>query len=167
MILHLGEVEISYSGSSYAAAPKGKRIGHARRGKITAPRAPSNQQTTGDIAELLEAKYHLFETFIDLHEDVVVDAMEQSVEGALQNLLAGGPGTLSVTAEAESAIEARFKMFLSNREMDATGTPGVPTKAARMGVSHRLLHPYARRASRPSFVDTGLLQTNMKAWTTD
>jgi hypothetical protein len=161
--LHLGVIEVPYSDASYAAAPKGKRLGRAKRGNPAAPRG-SNQQTTGDVAQLLEDKYHIMETFFELHENDIAGMFERSAEGALQNLMAGAPGTISITAEAESEIEARFRQFLSNREMDATGTAGVPTRAARLGVSHRFLHPYARRSSRPSFIDTSLYVSNFHVW---
>jgi hypothetical protein len=36
--------------------------------------------------------------------------------------------------------------------------------AALHGVSHRFKHPYARRARRPSFIDTGLYQNSFAAW---
>jgi hypothetical protein len=32
------------------------------------------------------------------------------------------------------------------------------------GVNHRFMHPYARRPSRPSFIDTGLYVANFTAW---
>lgn len=164
--IHLGVVDVSYSDSNYAptSSPK-RRIGQARRGKANAPKGNTNNQTTGDVAEILEAKYHIMEIFADLHEDLIVKAYEDAMEGALQNLAAGAPPTISVTAQAETDIETRFRQFLSNREMDATATPGVPTRAAMRGVSHRFAHPYARRASRPSFIDTGLYQINFAVWT--
>lgn len=121
-------------------------------------------KTTGEVAEILEAKYHIMETFFELHETEIVGMLERSLEGALQNIAAGAPGTIGVNAEGESAIEATFKNWLSQRGMDQTATPGVPTLAALHGVSHRFAHPYARRASRPSFIDTGLYQANFKAW---
>lgn len=159
-----------YSDSSYAptSSPK-RRVGQARRGKADAPRGGSNTNTitTGDVAEILEAEYHIMEIFADLHEDIVVKAYTDAMEGALQNLVAGAPPTINITAQAETDIENRFRQFLSNREMDATATSGVPTKAALDGVSHRFKHPYAKRASRPSFIDTGLYQANFAVWTTD
>ena len=165
LTLHLGVIDIPYSDASYTAAPKDRKIGRARRGKITAPAPQSNHKTTGDVAEILEAKYHIMETFFETHEDAISGLLEKSVEGALQNLLAG-PGTLNATAEGESDIAKAFQDFIEQRGMDGL-VDGVPTKAAQRGVSHRFLHPYAKRPSRPSFVDTGLYVANFAAWTTD
>jgi hypothetical protein len=66
--------------------------------------------------------------------------------------------------QATSKIERRFKEFLTNKEMD--GQPGVPTKAALAGRSKRFKRAYAKRPSRPSFVDTGLYRGAFKSWFT-
>ena len=87
--------------------------------------------------------------------------------GALENIAAGANiKKIKVTAEAESEIETAFKLFLGQQEMNGV-VPGVPTKAALKGVNHRMLHPYAKRGPRSSFIDTGLYQANFKVWMTD
>ena len=90
----------------------------------------SSPETTGDVAEILENRYHPIEIFYEEHAN----------------------------------IETRFRHFLSQKEMDSLGVPGVPTKAALAGVSHRFKHPYAKRAPRPSFIDTGLYEASFRAW---
>lgn len=167
--LVLGVIDLPYATPSYTPiytptkSPKAL-LGAAKRGKISAPRYAGNQKTTGDVATILEDKYHIEEVFFELHRNQIVGALETSLSGALENLLAGAPATISGTAEGESKIETMFKQYLSNREMDALGVKGVPTKAAQKGVSHRFLHPYAKRPPRPSFIDTGLMQANFRAW---
>jgi hypothetical protein len=105
------------------------------------------------------------EIFFNLHQDFIVGELKDSLQGALGNLMMGAPAqSTSFSAEATSAIENDFRMFLSLREMDDINYPGVPTRAALRGVSHRFAHPYARRASRPSFVDTGLFMASFRAW---
>ena len=164
--LNLGVIDIPYATpSSYRKPPSAKYVlGAAKRGKVTAPRYQGNQHTTGDVAEILEAKYHPMEIFFELHREQIVDVLEGSIAGALENVLAGAPTNLSGTAEAESSIETMFKRFLSNKEMDGLGVKGIPTAAALAGVSHRFAHPYAKRPSRPSLIDTGLYQANAKVW---
>lgn len=141
-VLHLGVVDVPY------AAAKGK--------------------TTGDIAEILEAKYHVMEVFAEeLGGDAIASALEHSVRNAVENVMMGSNSAgLNLTAEGEQEIEAAFRLFLSQQEMDGL-QPGVPTKAALAGVSHRFAHPYAKRGARPSFIDTGLYESSMKVWTTD
>lgn len=151
MILHLGVVDIPYSG-----APSR----HRRKGNVA-----SGTQTTGDVAGWLEDKYHVMEHFYEQRQDVVVAAVEDSVQGAVESLLMGASFKIDPFGSATSKIEGEFREFLSSREIESVGYPGVPTKAAQRGVNHRLRHPY-RRANprRPSFVDTALYQASFRAW---
>ena len=163
-VLHLGFIEQPYSDASFnPTRAKALRRGAAKRGDPTSP-PQTNTMTTGDVAEILEAKYHIVETFFETHENEIVGMLEQSVEDALQNIVLGAPAGASFSAQAETDIGALFKTWLSARGMDDTATPGVPTEAARRGVSHRFLHPYAKRPSRPSFIDTGLYEANFIAY---
>lgn len=164
-VLHLGVIDVPYSASSFEAGTKNKPLGQARRGKANTPHNNSpGTQTTGEVAEILEERYHIMETFFeDVGAELIGDALAQSVGNAIENLVMGAPSTVAPFAEAESEIETAFKLFLSQQEMDNV-VPGVPTQAAQEGVSHRFRHPYAKRAPRPSFIDTGLYQANFKAW---
>ena len=122
---------------------------------------------TGDVAEILEARYHVIELFYqELGADNVASALELGAARAIQDLFAGAPPqTISLTAEAEGEIEQAFRLFLDQRELDGV-VPGVPTQAAIRGVNHRLKKPYAKsNPERPSFVDTGAYQQSFKAWT--
>ena len=142
-----------------AAKRKTKR---AHRATLKASTAIS----TGDVAEILEDKYHLFEVFYELHAQRIADMFAESAAGALESVLLGAPASLRLTADAGQEIETRFKDAISAREYD-NFIPNVPTAAARKGINHRLIHPYAKaNPERPSFRDTGLLQASFKAWTT-
>lgn len=120
--------------------------------------------TTGDVAEILEDKYHPMEVFFELHGQEIADALANGMEGALESLLMGAPPqAIARAAEgALSGVQAQFKTFLSSREMEGLGIPGVPTKAALDGVNHRLKK--RKGAPRPSFIDTGLYQSSFRAW---
>ncbi len=120
-------------------------------------------KTTGDVAEILEAKYGIMEFFVQKYERDIADDLAKAAQGALENLMMGAPVTDRAFAAAEDAISERFRSFLDNREMDGQ-VPGVATEAAKRGVNHRLRHPYAKRQSRPSFIDTGLYQASMRTW---
>lgn len=124
-------------------------------------------KTTGDVAEILEGKYHIFEHFAQMHGEDISKALEASVQGAFESMLMGAPPRNDLYGAGTDAIEQTFRKFLSGAEMDALGYPGIPTEAAKRGVSHRFKHPYARRPSRPSFEDTGLLEASMRAWIDD
>jgi hypothetical protein len=151
--LILGVIDVPYG-----PAPSSGSRRHKRRGTKRAP--PS----TGDVAEFLENQYHIMEVFYRQHEDDINEALGNSLERAIENMAAGAPLSIDAFGSATSKIEDKFKAFISNREMEQLGYPGVPTEAAKRGVSHRMARPYKRRAPRPSFLDTGQYMASMKAW---
>jgi hypothetical protein len=77
--------------------------------------------------------------------------------------MVGQPYVVALDEQAMSSIARRFKDMLSQRAYDGK-IMGVPTKAAQAGVSHRFKKPYAKRASRPSFIDTGQYQASFVSW---
>lgn len=124
-----------------------------------------DSQTTGSVAEILEAKYEVMGKFVEKHEQDIANDLENSLEGVLENMLLGGPVVPpdQAFAAGTSAIEHRFKQFLSLKEMDSLGVSGVPTAAALAGKSKRFKSGYGPKP-RPSFIDSGLYQANFKAW---
>jgi hypothetical protein len=166
MKLHLGVIEVPYVAASYTKPPKKatkEALGAARRGRAEKPAGASQARTTGDVAEILEDRYHVMQTFYEtVGEAAIVKAIEHSFQVAVENIFMGAPASAQPEAQAMSEIEAAFKHFLSQQEMD--GKPGVPTQAALAGVSHRFKRPYDKRPPRPSFIDTGLYQANFHAW---
>lgn len=145
--LHLGVVEIPYG---YDAG--GKR--RTKNVKIAA--------TTGDVATILEAKYHIMQTFFDRNSSEIAGYLENGVSGAMESVLMGAPIPADVFGSANEKIATRFQKFIDDKEMDGI-VAGVPTKASLKGVSHRFK---GKRSvpGRPSFQDTGLYETNFKAW---
>lgn len=162
MILHLGVIDLPYVEAPPAS---GQRSGKRRPGPHKRHAKQFANKTTGDVAEILEAKYHVMEHFSEIHGEDIVDALGDSLQGAIESLLMGGPPRLDALGSATSKIEDIFKQMLSKGELDALGYPGIPTKAAERGVSHRFKRAYVRRQARPSFIDTSLYQSSFKAWT--
>lgn len=121
--------------------------------------------TTGEVAEFLEEKYGVMAAFYRVHGDDVVRALENSMSGALESLVMGQYTDPYGTGMQQ--IENAFREFIVSREAERVGIPGTPTHAALMGVNHRMKHPYAKRASRPSFLDTSLYMSSFKAWMDD
>lgn len=149
--LHLGVVDVPYS---QAPSPRQRQ-----------PKAGT--VTTGDVATWLENKYHVMEVFWEEKADaVIVPMLEKSITGAIENLFLGAPPSNDPFGGATSKIEDAFKLFLTTKEIERLGIPGVPTEAAKRGFSHRFKNPGKRRAARPSFIDTGLYVASFKAWFT-
>ena len=150
MLLHLGVLDLPY--------------GHQQAARRRKRRSTAGTKSTGDVAEILEAKYHVMEIFFEENADEIVSYLEASLTGAIDNVLLGAPISTSAFGYAESKIRDRFDQFISQREMDALGYPGIPTQAAQKGVSHRFKRARKTRSPRPSFIDTGLYLSSFRAW---
>lgn len=116
--------------------------------------------TTGDVAEILEAKYKIMQTFFDLHQDKIADFLAKDMAAQIENMLAGAPIPHEPLGEAMGEIKALFAKFLDDEEMN--GAEGVPTDAALKGISRRFKKLKSGR--RPSFIDTGSYQASFRAW---
>jgi hypothetical protein len=153
VVLHFGVVEFPYSW----VQGKGKRA--VKRSRTT---------TTGDVAEILEAKYKIYERFWELHKEEIIDALSEAIQSSLESALMGAPLRNDVYLSATAEIEALFRKFLSERELESKGYPGIPTAAALKGVNHRLKRPYvSSNPRRPSFIDTGVYESAFRAWVTE
>src|SRR4051794_28928498 len=104
MILHLGVVDLPYSSGQIAP----RRVAVKRRKGTLVPdtiSAPAGgQQTTGDVATILEDRYHILEVFFEVHQDDIVRALEDAIGGSLEDLRMGAPIGNNSLAAAESAI---------------------------------------------------------------
>lgn len=163
IFLNLGVIDQNYSEQA-----KPEKIPQAKKGKKNKPIKPkvaNGTQTTGDVAGWIEEKYGLMENFAEAQGPAFAQAFASALSGELENMMTGGQPSSNPFKEAESEIETMFKTFLSEGEAEHLGIEGVPTQAAIDGVNHRLAHPYAKgNPRRPSFIDTGLLQSSFKAW---
>lgn len=130
-------------------------------GVVDMPYAAQGGQTTGKVAEILERKYHVMEVFSEIHHDDIEAALITSMQDAVDTLLMGGPAT-DPFAAAGSEIESEFRKFLTSQEIERMGIPGVPTQAAKDGVSPRFKR--GRGPRRPSFISSGLYESSAKAW---
>ena len=115
------------------------------------------------MANILEQHYHIMDTFFRLNQEKVADLLATSVRNQIVNIFAGAPPQANPFAEGEQAIGAMFKEFIEQERMPPTGAPWpIPTRAALMGVNHRL--KLKKGAPRPSFRDTGTYEAAFKAW---
>ena len=158
MKLVLGVHDMSYAAQFHSKA------GTVKRGLSKAQAGYGKGKTTGDIAKILESRYGVMNAFFNMEKDNIITALESSMVGSVINMVNGQPAPVAPLAQAMSSIEHRFKQALSGRAFDGV-IPGVPTKAAEHGVSHRFKRPYARRGSRPSFIDTGTYSASFTVWT--
>jgi len=128
-------------------------------GVIDVPYEDENT-TTGDVAEYLEEKYQIMQTFFDRYSNDIADLMANDMAASLENMMAGAPPAKDPLAESMSRIHDLFVAFLDNTEMN--GLPGVPTRRSLEGISRRFKNK--KGPPRPSFIDTGTYQAAMRAW---
>jgi hypothetical protein len=162
VILHLGVFDIPYEKD----APRRVAVHTPRPGgkprKLSAPAAGG--ETTGDVAEILEAKYHVMQHFWDTCGSEVCDALTEDMMDAFADRASGRNIDTPDFTAATSKMHQMFNEFIDRRGMDGMEL-GVPTMAARLGINHRFLHPYAKaNPERPSFKDTGTYAASMLAW---
>jgi hypothetical protein len=125
--------------------------------------------TTGEVATILEDKYHVIELFAEeMGADAIGEALAHSAKAAVEDLMSGAPqSSVHLTFEATEEIATAFRVFIDQKELDGV-VPGVPTAASLKGVNHRLKRPYAKaNPIRPSFKDTGVYENSFRAWTDD
>ena len=165
MKLTLGVLDVPYPAPE-ADPPvlTAKQARRRRRADVRAAFGVQESVTTGDVAQVLEARYHVMETFYELHAQEIADDITVSLKNSLEDAISGGgPIGNYQLSDSESFIQAEFVKFIDSKEMEGLGIPGVPTQAALDGVNHRMKHPYAKRAPRPSFRDTGLYSQSFRA----
>ncbi len=157
--LIFGVSDIPYSEPAEAPVKQPKR-----RAKPIKPKVQT-VTTTGQVAEILEAKYGVMRAFFDRHEADIAKDLEDGVGHALEAVLRGAPPSMDVFGPATQLIGEKFKDFLTNKEMDGM-VAGVPTQASLLGISHRFK---GKRGApgRPSFVDTGTFEANFRTWVED
>ena len=118
--------------------------------------------STGDVAEILEGKYGVMQGFVDLHGDKIAESLTDSLQGAIESLMAGSPVTIDPFGSAVNAIKDQFNGYLEREEVALTGASGVPTESAKMGASKRFKRK--KGPARPSFIDSGQYQNAFTAW---
>ncbi len=164
--LHLGVIDIPYDDPT----PRPKKAARTRRGRANRPRRTKKtpkHMTTGDVAELLEARYDVMSHFFDEDGQRIADAMAEALVGSFETVAMGGPAPADPLAVVADPIKELFHEFIDSEAM-AGLEDGVPTAAALKGVSHRFKHPYARgHPRRPSFVDTGQYRESFVASVTE
>lgn len=163
LTLNLGVVDIAYQ-----ASEPSQKVGQAKKGKSNKPKSPKREaslMTTGEVAEILEKKYGILDTFAFARLPDIAKALEESLSNELENMILGGKPPDNPFQGAESKITQMMKDFLSSQDVEKMGIEGTPTAAALKGVNHRLKRPNAKgNPRRPSFIDTDTMRKSYKAW---
>lgn len=118
--------------------------------------------TTGQVAEILEEKYHVMRVFAELHGQNMADAIAKDISNSLDAILGGERVSKLPLQTSMRQIESSFRDYLSADEWQKTS--GQAIAAAQNGVSHRFKKVKGKeRGPRPAFIDTGLFSRSFKA----
>jgi hypothetical protein len=71
--------------------------------------------TTGDVAEYLEEKYQIMQTFFDRYSNEIIGFMADDLAAGLENMLAGAPPSRDPLAEAMSRFTTSLLPFWTTR----------------------------------------------------
>lgn len=163
MKLHLGVLDVAYSDPGATGA-----------------------NTTGEVAEILESKYHVMGLFteysrnMDLINEAVADAFAEQIENARM-----GHSKPALSEIFVDRIDSAFRDYLSSNVIQNQLPDRI--QAADEGVSHRFkdsqnravsasnvvkrgggagltLVQKKKRAPRPAFIDSGLYQASFRSW---
>ena len=160
MKLHLGVIDVPYQ-----IFDQGKPVPHPKTGAQNHPvKGEPEHPTTGQVAEQLEDEYGVMQVFFDQNQGQIADHLANAVAGAIETAMMGGSVDLMDSLSAGLGnIERDFRNYIDLEEISKSGVPGVPTKAALLGINHRMKKP-TTHVRRPSFRDTGQYQASFKAW---
>jgi hypothetical protein len=162
--LVLGVEDHAYAARYEPQSPLSATKKKKRQASMThAQTAYGKGKTTGEVAKDLESRYGIMGAFWEMEQDYIMSLIEKSISQSIEDMAASGEPSSPISQDVLEKIEARFKRNLSMKRYDGQ-LPGVPTTAALQGVSHLFRHSYAKRPSRPSFIDTGMFQASFKAW---
>lgn len=121
----------------------------------------SSVTTTGDVAQFLEAEYHVMEVFAIEHQDEIAGYLAESIADQIRDVMSGAPVPANPFADAELKIKLAFDRFIETEEI-ARINPDTPTQAALDGRSKR--RKGATGPRRVSFRDTGQYVVAFQAW---
>lgn len=127
-------------------------------GVVEVPYA-EGRQDTGEVAEILEAKFHVMQIFVDQNLELITNDIADGVLGAMESALMGAPPGHDMFGSAMANIEDRFHGYIDREEH------GIKTKAKDAPkAGARKKRQYRQVTSKTTFVDSGLYRNNFKAW---
>ena len=151
-VLHLGVVDLSYSDPDVKGA-----------------------NTTGEVAEILEDKYHVMRIFFEEHEKKIGEALAKAMSDQLAQRMAGIDQPLNL-GDATFRIESMFRDFLDSNEIQNILPKRIQaadegrTSRKKLGKEAKKMvgkRPKRKEGTpRQAFIDSGLYQAAFRSWMT-
>jgi len=130
-----------------------------------------NGNTSFGVGKILEEKYTLFSSYVNMHQKDIEHELTQAIVGAFETFQTTGRAPKQPFDAAGQELTLGLKKFIYNEEL-AGKVAGVPTQAALDGVTTRKVGrgkkaKFKRTATgirRPSFIDSGIFEASTKVW---
>ena len=145
---------------------------------------PYGEKSTYDVGVDLEKTYGLFSMFYTAHQGEITDLISKDAALGLEMMMKGESIDIpKVFAVSSEEITDQMHKFITSQEVERVaaiyGEQGIPTQAALEGKSFRFNKGftakrqvkglkgtgkgYTKRAPRPSFMYSGVLEASLKA----
>jgi hypothetical protein len=154
VVIHMGFINTPYTRAAMLA-PMRTAKAHGAKSR----RHYSKTKTAQQVANILESKYSILQTFVNMYDNEIKDVMTEKVHDfAVQSLSLKGKivsdRMLKFMKPSTSEIEKMFRGFLDRGE---TGiTIGAALRGDRTGRKSK--------SPRPAFIDTGLYRASFRVW---
>jgi len=127
--------------------------------------------TSHGLGKILEEKYTLFSSYVEMHHKDIENELCQAIVGAFETYQATGYIAKQPFDAAGQELTLGLKQFIYKEEL-AGKVAGVPTQAALEGVTTRKVGRGKRAkfkrvktgVRRPSFIDSGIFEASTKVW---
>jgi hypothetical protein len=134
-------------------------------GKYKRKSGKASNTTTGAVAEILEAQYHVMEIFYESRKEKIDQWLAEAVQDQIDDIVAGHRSNRDPFDTAMGKIEVEFRAFLDADEISAVLPLTQQIAAAQIGVNHRKKSGFNKNnEARAAFVDTGLYSASMRSW---
>lgn len=139
---------------------------------------PQGDITSYDLGMILENKYGLFSNFYKYHEKDILKDIDDTFSKAIDSVMNGDTrSAVGSIFGVNERITDKLHKFITDREIEQMGIPGVPTEAALLGLSLRtkgnkrigkakkgVKYKQVQGPRRPSFIYSGVFEASLKAW---
>ena len=130
-----------------------------------------NGNTSYGVGKILEEKYTLFSSYVEMHHKDIENELCEALVGAFETYQATGHIAKQPFDAAGQELSLGLKKFIYNEEL-AGKVAGVPTQAALEGITTRKVgrgkkSKFKRTRTgirRPSFIDSGIFEASTKVW---
>jgi hypothetical protein len=160
IVIHMGFLNTPYTLKNMAAPIAAVKAHEAKMRR----RSSGPTRTAEDVGAILENKYGIVGTFLDIYQEDIADIVTETFENFVVDALSEvrkptSARMVKFMASKTKAVEKLFRGFLDQEEMNGM-VDGVPTKVSR---GRNRKRGKSTRA-RPSFEKTGIYRASFRCW---